>query len=114
MKRDFSKLDRLLEEFASHSVPGCTCTIMQGDKAIYEGAAGYADIASGKKVNAHSMFRQASTTKLFTYAILGMLYERAGSCSRSRWANTCPSGARRRSSWSAPTARWTRCPPSGR
>ena len=49
MKRDFSKLDRLLEEFASHSVPGCTCTIMQGDKAIYEGAAGYADIASGKK-----------------------------------------------------------------
>ena len=75
MKRDFSKLDRLLEEFASHSVPGCTCTIMQGDKAIYEGAAGYADIASGKKVNAHSMFRQASTTKLFTYAILGMLYE---------------------------------------
>ena len=75
MKRDFSKLDRLLEEFASHSVPGCTCTIMQGDKAIFEGAAGYADIASGKKVNAHSMFRQASTTKLFTYAILGMLYE---------------------------------------
>ena len=34
MKRDFSKLDRLLEEFASHSVPGCTCTIMQGDKVI--------------------------------------------------------------------------------
>ena len=75
MKRDFSKLDRLLDEFAAHSVPGCTCTIMQGDKAIYEGAAGYADIASGKKVDSHSMFRQASTTKLFTYAILGMLYE---------------------------------------
>ena len=84
MKRDFSRLDDLLENFAENSVPGCTCTIMQGDKVIYEGAAGYADIASGKKVNAHSMFRQASTTKLFTYVILAMLYEEvrlaAGRC----------------------------------
>ncbi|MBR5931210.1 MAG: beta-lactamase family protein [Lachnospiraceae bacterium] len=75
MKKDFSRLDALLEEFANNSVPGCTCSIMQGDEVIYEGAAGYADIASGKKANGHSMFRQASTTKLFTYAILGMLYE---------------------------------------
>ena len=75
MKRDFSRLDRLLEDFANNSVPGCTCSIMQGDEVIYEGAAGYADIASGKKTNGHSMFRQASTTKLFTYAIVGMLYE---------------------------------------
>ena len=75
MKKDFSRLDRLLEHFAETSVPGCTCSIMQGDQLIYEGAAGYADIEAGKKVNGHSMFRQASTTKLFTYAILGMLYE---------------------------------------
>ena len=75
MKKDFSRLDRLLEEFAHNSVPGCTCSIMQGDELIYEGAAGYADVAAGKKTDAHSMFRQASTTKLFTYAILGMLYE---------------------------------------
>ena len=75
MKRDFSRLDKLLEHFAETSVPGCTCSIMQGDELIYEGAAGYADIAAKKKVNGHSMFRQASTTKLFTYAILGMLYE---------------------------------------
>ena len=75
MGKDFSRLDALLEEFANNSVPGCTCSIMQGDELIYEGAAGYADIASGKKANGHSMFRQASTTKLFTYAILGMLYE---------------------------------------
>ena len=75
MGRDFSRLDRLLEDFAAHSAPGCTCSIMQGDEVIYEGAAGYADIASGKPVDRHSMFRQASTTKLFTYAIVGMLYE---------------------------------------
>ena len=75
MKRDFTRLDRLLEHFADTSVAGCTCSIMQGDELLYEGGAGYADIASGKPVSANSMFRQASTTKLFTYAILGMLYE---------------------------------------
>ena len=75
MKRDFSRLDALLERFAAETVPGCACTVMQGDEVIYAGTAGYADIASGKPVDGHSMFRQASTTKLFTYAILGMLYE---------------------------------------
>ncbi len=75
MKHDFTKLDRLLEDFAQNSVPGCTCSIFEKGELIYEGGAGWADIASGKKVDAHSMFRQASTTKLFTYAILGMLYE---------------------------------------
>ena len=75
MKRDFSRLDKLLEEFAASTVPSCTCSIMEGDELIYAGAAGYADIASGKKADVHSMYRQASTTKLFTYAILGMLYE---------------------------------------
>jgi len=75
MKKDFSRLDKLLENFAANSVPGCTCSIMQGDELLYEGGAGYADIESGKKVDTNSMFRQASTTKLFTYAILGMLFE---------------------------------------
>ena len=73
--KDFSKLDKLIQNFADHSVPGCSCSIMQGDRFLYEGTAGYADIASGKPVTVHSMFRQASTTKLFTYAIVGMLFE---------------------------------------
>ena len=73
--KDFTKLDKLLQDFADNSVPGCSCSIMQGDKFLYEGTAGYADIASGKPVDKHSMYRQASTTKLFTYAIVGMLVE---------------------------------------
>jgi CubicO group peptidase (beta-lactamase class C family) len=72
---DFKKMDRLLEEFAAKSVPGCACTIMKNDEIIYEGYTGYADIESKEPVHAGSMFRQASTTKLFTYAIIGMLYE---------------------------------------
>ena len=62
MTRDFSRIDKLLEEFAQNSVPGCTCTVMQGDEPIYEGAAGYADIASGKKVNISSQMASSSVT----------------------------------------------------
>ena len=62
MKQDFSKLDRLLRRFADEkSVPGCAMAIMQGDRIIYENYTGCADIASGKKVTAGSMFRQASS-----------------------------------------------------
>ena len=74
--RDFSRLDHLLDTFVEKGTnPGCAVAIMQGDELIYHKEAGYADIESGKKVDIHSMFSQASTTKLFTYAILGMIYE---------------------------------------
>ena len=76
MKADFSKLDRLLERFAAEqTVPGCAVSIFRDDAPIYEKCAGFADIASGKPVTPDSMFRQASTTKLFSYVILAMLYE---------------------------------------
>ena len=74
--KDFKKLDELLNSFVDGGTnPGCAVAVMQGDELIYHGEAGYADIESKKKVDAHSMFSQASTTKLFTYAILGMLFE---------------------------------------
>ena len=74
--RDFSRMDSLLKRFTDEGTnPGCAVAVMQGDELIYHGGSGYADIESGKKVDVHSMFSQASTTKLFTYAILGMIYE---------------------------------------
>ena len=74
--RDFSRMDKLLNTFVEQGTnPGCAVAVMQGDELIYHGEAGWADIASGKRVDVHSMFSQASTTKLFTYAILGMIYE---------------------------------------
>ena len=76
MGKDFTKLDRLLQKFTdTKTMPGCSCTIMQGDEIIYEGYAGYADIEAKKPINRDSIYSQASTTKLFTYAIMGMLYE---------------------------------------
>ena len=74
--KDFTRLDNLLKSFVEEGTnPGCAVAVMQGDELIYHGEAGYADIEIGKKVDVHSMFSQASTTKLFTYAILGMIYE---------------------------------------
>jgi CubicO group peptidase (beta-lactamase class C family) len=68
-------MDQLLERFAKTTVPGCSCTIMKENEVVYEGHAGMADIESKTTLTKHSMYRQASTTKLFTYAIIGMLYE---------------------------------------
>ncbi len=72
---NFRNMDRLLKKFADKTVPGCACTIMRNEEVVYEGFAGYADLEQKKLINSESMFRQASTTKLFTYVIIGMLYE---------------------------------------
>lgn len=72
---NFTNMDRLLHKFAQTTLPGCACVIMKQGEVIYEGYAGYADIENQIPVDEHSMFRQASTTKLFTYAICMMLYE---------------------------------------
>ena len=72
---DFQKLDGLLNRFAERSVPGCACVIVKDGEPIYEGYAGYADVEARKPVYEHSIFRQASTTKLFTYVLLMQLFE---------------------------------------
>lgn len=72
---NFKNLERLLEEFSNSTVPGCACSVMKDGELIFEGYTGYADLEENTKVTSNSMFRQASTTKLFTYAIIAMLYE---------------------------------------
>jgi CubicO group peptidase (beta-lactamase class C family) len=71
----FKQLDNLLRKFTETTVPGCACVIMKDGDPIYEGYHGYADIEEKKPIGEHSIFRQASTTKLFTYAIMMQLYE---------------------------------------
>ncbi len=71
----FKKMDDLLKRFSENSIPGSACTIMKKDEIIYQGYAGYADLDTKQEIDSRSIFRQASTTKLFTYAIIGMLYE---------------------------------------
>ena len=74
--KDFSRLEKLINDFVDKgSVPGCSVAVMQNDELIYHGEAGYSNRETGKPITVNSMFSQASTTKLFTYAIMGMLYE---------------------------------------
>ena len=72
---DFSKLDRLLQTFTEEGVPGCAVAVMRDGKLLHESYAGYADPEKKTPVGAHTMFRQASSTKLLTYVIGMMLYE---------------------------------------
>ncbi len=74
--RDFSKMDALIARFFEEgSVPGCSVAIMENDELVYHGEAGYQNIGDRVPVDVESMFSQASTTKLFTYALMGMFYE---------------------------------------
>lgn len=75
MKQDFTKLDRLLQEFAGRTVPGCACAVMQDGELVYEGCYGRADLAAQTPVTSRSMFRQENLSHLFTYTVLAMLYE---------------------------------------
>lgn len=72
----FKKLDELLEGFAQNSVPNCACAIAKDEEIIYEGYFGYADLDTKEALNERHLYRQASMTKLVTYTILMMLYER--------------------------------------
>lgn len=38
-------MDQLLASFAEQTVPGCGCILMQDGKVLYEGYAGFADLA---------------------------------------------------------------------
>ena len=76
MAKDFTRLENVLKNFVEEGKnPGCGVAILQNDEVLFESYAGYANIAEKKPITSDSVFRQASTTKLFTYAILGMLYE---------------------------------------
>ncbi len=71
----FSDLNALMQGFVDRGLPGCACTIAQKGEILYEGYFGKADIKNGKPVTAASLFRQASMTKLTTYAVSMMLFE---------------------------------------
>jgi len=79
MKYDFSKLDALLRKFADETVPSCSCAVMKDGEILYEGYYGFSDLEAKTPVNADSLYRQASMTKLVTYTILMKLMEQ-GKC----------------------------------
>ena len=73
-------LDRLLTQKIDQGLPCCAIHIAQRGKTLFEGYYGYADKEKTKKVNADSIFRMASMSKLPLYTAMMMLYEQGRIC----------------------------------
>jgi CubicO group peptidase (beta-lactamase class C family) len=65
-----SKVDGLVrtihEEMQQSGAPGAVFAIVQGDKIVYEGAFGVANVETGMPMTTSTVFAMASVTKFFT------------------------------------------------
>lgn len=68
-------VDKLLKSFIDRGLPGCSLHVVQRGKTLYEGYFGVTDIKTKKKVDANSVFRLASMSKIPLYTVLMMLFE---------------------------------------
>ena len=69
-------MDKLLARFAKEGPAGCACAVAQRGEVLYEGYAGYADRESGRLIDADTVYRLFSMTKVITCAAALILYER--------------------------------------
>ena len=71
------RVDHVLEKYISENrVPGVVALVLQDGKPVYEGAFGWADKESGRKMSSDTIFRIASQTKAFTStAVLALMEE---------------------------------------
>jgi CubicO group peptidase (beta-lactamase class C family) len=66
----------LRSQLALHGIPGGAVAVVQGDKTLYLGGYGKADLASGKPVSAQeTLFRTGSVSKLVTWTAVMQLVE---------------------------------------
>ena len=69
--------DRLLTALQrANGVPGMGAAVMHGDKAVWTGSVGMQDVEAGTPVNADTVFRLASVSKLVTATAAARLAER--------------------------------------
>lgn len=71
-----SDLDLFLSELVTYGPAGCGCAVARDGEVLYENYFGYADVESGKKIDAGSIYRQYSSTKVVVCTAAMMLYER--------------------------------------
>ncbi len=68
---DFAELERTIEaELKANKTPGAAVAIVGGDKIVYAKGFGTTSAENGNPVNAATLFRMGSTTKMFTAATL--------------------------------------------
>ena len=49
-----------------HRLPGVAAGVVHGERLVWSGGAGFADIAAGRAPDAATLYRVASITKTFT------------------------------------------------
>ena len=86
----FSDLDRLLEEFAGKTVPGCNCILAKNGEILYEGAAGMADREAGKPMTLDTVCRLYSMTKVIVCTAGMIQYERGKFLLNEPYSNYFP------------------------
>lgn len=69
-------MDALLKDYSEHHVPGAGCIVMRDGKVLYEGYTGFADLATGRKVDETTLFRLYSMTKVIVCTGAMILFER--------------------------------------
>lgn len=72
----FTDLDKLLQQFAGSTVPGCGCVVAQNGKVLYEGYYGSANLETGKPVTADTVYRLFSMTKVIICTAAMIQFER--------------------------------------
>lgn len=73
---DMKNMDRFLEELVKTGPAGCGCAVARNGETLYENYFGYADLETGRKIDADSVYRQYSATKVVICTAAMMLYER--------------------------------------
>lgn len=69
------RLDAFLEELVKTGPAGCGCAVARDGEVLYENYFGYADLEKGKKIDANSVYRQYSSTKVIICTAAMMLFE---------------------------------------
>ena len=68
---DFTPLEATInEELRTTNTPGAAVAVVVGDRVVFAKGFGVSDIDTGTPVNADTLFRIASTTKMLTAAVL--------------------------------------------
>lgn len=69
--QDLSALENVINgELRETNTPGCAVSIIRGERVVYTGGFGVANIETGAPVSTDMLFRLGSTTKMFTAAAL--------------------------------------------
>jgi CubicO group peptidase (beta-lactamase class C family) len=71
LSQDFAAVEQSAkEEIARLRIPGAAIAVVKGDRVVYSGAVGVANVETGEAVRPEMLFRLGSTTKMFTAAAL--------------------------------------------